>query len=144
MNSELRSYLEDLEREKLIDELIWFVPRVFGHKERAQLVSHSPEGLEGSIDTVGNQFFNEITKRELGRLALERAGCTHYLLMDTDEFYLQEELERCKQIIWEQKVDSSACRMRLFFKEPIYECEIPSWSGEKLCVHSPFLYRFPV
>ena len=62
--------------------------------------------------------------------------------MDTDEFYLvrrkpdlsmlrsfffffrqQSELDYCLRVIWERGYDTTACRMRLFLKKPIYECE---------------------
>jgi hypothetical protein len=52
------------------------------------MVSKEPEGLEGAVEGVGGQFFNELQKRELGRKRLLELHCTHFLLMDCDEFYL--------------------------------------------------------
>lgn len=36
---------------------------------------------------VSNQFFNELFKRDLGRQLCVAQGCTHFMSMDTDEFY---------------------------------------------------------
>lgn len=96
-------------------------------------------GLDGPVDTIGPQFFNELRKREAGREALARAGCSHFLLMDCDECYLHDELQvhtcfgrclcfrsapprqRAKELVLRNGYDATACRMRLFFKEPQYE-----------------------
>ncbi len=84
------------------------------------------------------QFFHEISKRELGRIKCLEMGCSHFLLMDCDEFYLEEELRyeirafilvelnflqkrRAMTVIEKNDYDTTACRMRLFLKEPTYE-----------------------
>ncbi len=41
--------------------------------------------------------------------------------MDSDEFYKSDELRYAKQKILENDYDATACRMRIFFKQPIYE-----------------------
>lgn len=42
-----------------------------------------------SPDLIGDQFFNELRKREIGRQKCLEQGCTHFMAMDTDEFYIQ-------------------------------------------------------
>jgi len=81
----------------------------------------SEEEVGGPPETIGDQFFNEMTKRELGRLECKKAGCTHFMSMDTDEFYITRELAAAKELILKNDYDATACRMRIIFKEPIYE-----------------------
>jgi len=42
-------------------------------------------------------FFNELTKRELGRIKCLEVGCTHYLNMDADEYYLEDQMKEVKK-----------------------------------------------
>jgi hypothetical protein len=63
-----------------------------------------------------------MTKREIGRQKCKQNGCTHFITLDTDEFFLEEELARAKKIVLQNDYDATAARMRIFFKEPIYEC----------------------
>jgi hypothetical protein len=41
--------------------------------------------------------------------------------MDADEYYLEKELAHAKEEIIKHDYDATACRMRVFFKEAIYE-----------------------
>jgi len=41
--------------------------------------------------------------------------------MDCDEYYKKEELQNAMNVIEEKGYDGTACRMRVFFQEPIYE-----------------------
>ena len=68
------------------------------------------EDLGGPCETVGNQFLNEITKREIGRLKCMATGCTHFMTIDADEYYLGDQLKRAKEIIIENDYDATACR----------------------------------
>ena len=120
-NPYLESFLIELKERGLVDALIEYSPRQFSLAERRGMVSETPEGLEGSIETIGPQFFNELQKREIGRQYMLDQKCTHFLLMDCDEFYFNQELESAKDFIFREKIDSSFCRMRVFLKEPIFE-----------------------
>jgi len=60
-------------------------------------------------------------KREIGRQNCALHGCTHFMSMDADEYYLVSQLKQAKNFIENQKFDATACRMRTFFKDPIYE-----------------------
>ena len=63
-NPGLEKLLLKLKDKGLIDELIFFDP-----------------------DLSANPSYNEINKRNIGLRAARRAGCTHFMTMDTDEFY---------------------------------------------------------
>ncbi len=93
------------------------------HQKRAEEVA-------GPLDAVGDQFYNEMTKREIGRKKCkvfihltffhfeslmcrfwyQEAGCTHFIAMDSDEFYIFEQLENAKKLIVAHNYDATACR----------------------------------
>ena len=41
--------------------------------------------------------------------------------MDADEFYIHDELVAAMRLILQHGYEATACRMRTYFKEPIYE-----------------------
>jgi hypothetical protein len=109
-------------KRKLVDVLLEFRPPAhYDIAARQAMVSRVAEGLDGPAETIGTQFFHELSKRELGRVACLHAECTHFLLMDCDEFYLEDELRAAMRAIEKRGYDTTACRMRLFLKEPTYE-----------------------
>ncbi len=121
-NPFLEAVLKDLVARKLVDVLLEFVPPAhYDSAARLAMVSRAAEGLDGPTETIGTQFFHELSKRERGRLACVQAGCTHFLLMDCDEFYLEEELRAAMQVVEKRGYDTTACRMRLFLKDSTYE-----------------------
>lgn len=63
---------------------------------------------------------NEIAKRNAGLRYCSEKGMTHFISLDADECYIQEELEHAKKIIEEKDFDSSVCQMQTYYKEPIY------------------------
>ena len=99
-NEGLVPLLEKLKSEGLIDEL---------YKYRPQLNSGG--------------HHNEINKRNIGLFLSEGAGCTHHMAMDSDEFYTENQFEYLKQKMIEGDLDSSACQMITYYKEPIYRLE---------------------
>jgi hypothetical protein len=120
----LEILLEELKSRKLIDELIFYNTKVsWTAQERIDLMASTASSAEydGNVNNIGTQFFNEVKKRELGRQAAERHGCTHFMTMDTDEFYLHDQFVAAKAHIVKHKLPATACRMRIIFKEPIYE-----------------------
>lgn len=63
----------------------------------------------------------ERCKRQLGLEEARRQGCTHFLHMDTDEFYRAGEFAAAKQfMIAHPEYDGSACRIKLFVKKPTW------------------------
>ena len=97
---ELLPLLEDLKNRGLIDELYEYQP-IFN----------------------GGPHFNEITKRNIGLEISKKAGCTHHMSMDSDEFYVTEEFRYMKKTIEDGDYDSSACQMTTYFKEPTHRLD---------------------
>jgi hypothetical protein len=112
--------------------------RYSGHSHRAhrRLLPHNPQhthlrlvsnratdsDLGGATPVnVGDQFFNELCKREIGRKMCEAAGCTHFMPMDCDEFYKTDELTHVKKVMLDNDYEGAACKMRFFFKYPTQE-----------------------
>eukprot|EP01120_Amphizonella_sp_Union-15-10_P002576 TRINITY_DN12891_c0_g1_i1.p1 TRINITY_DN12891_c0_g1~~TRINITY_DN12891_c0_g1_i1.p1 ORF type:complete len:337 (-),score=56.28 TRINITY_DN12891_c0_g1_i1:4-1014(-) len=122
-NPHLEEFLLDLVQKGLVEELVLYTPKIFEPEEKMAFTSKEvrPEELGGPVETIGNQFLNEISKREIGRLKCAERGCTHFMTIDADEYYLTNELNYAKEKILKFDYDATACRMRIFFKEPIYE-----------------------
>lgn len=92
--------------------------------------------IGGRAEEVADQFFNELTKRNI---ALEKArenGCTHFLSIDTDEFYQPEQVRYCKDFIERLDLTSTGCKMRTFFKYPT--CELLPLDHVN---NVPFIYK---
>jgi len=119
----LVSLLEDLQARNLVNDLIHYETKSFSNEEKKRLVSHTAteDILGGPVECVGDVFFNEMMKRELGRLKCMESGCTHFISSDADEYYLKEQLKYAKKMVMEKDLDATACSMRIFFKSPIYE-----------------------
>ena len=110
----------------LVDRVIHLeVPATWSDAKRRELVSSEASSgeWEGDVSKIAPQFFTEVYKRELGRQAAEKAGCTHFMSMDADEFYLAEQLVAAKRHILEHRLAATACRMRLYFKLPTCELQ---------------------
>ncbi len=99
-NKNLESYLNNLKKDGLVDDIIEYHP----------LLGVSPH-------------INEVNKRNVGLMFSEKRGCTHHMSMDTDEYYLKSQFDYMKKIILEGDYDSSACQMSTYYKEPIYRLE---------------------
>jgi len=92
-NTDLGKYLIELKAKGFIDGILQYHPVL---------------GLKG--------HGNEISKRNLGLEQCKQVGCTHYMSMDTDEFYKESELNYVKDIVNTGKYDSSACQMQTYYK----------------------------
>jgi len=99
-NKELVPLLKKLKSDGLIDELYKYKPQ---------------------LNSGGHT--NEITKRNIGLFLSEGNGCTHHMAMDSDEFYTEKQLQYLKETMLSEDLDSSACQMITYYKEPIYRLE---------------------
>jgi hypothetical protein len=108
--------LNDLKARNLVDELVHYEAKSFSKEDKRKLVSTSvtEETLGGTVDTVSDVFFNELTKREIGRLKCVSNGCTHFICSDADEYYVKEELRYAKKVVLEYDLDATACRLVIF------------------------------
>ena len=87
------AYLEDLKTKGLIDDILKYEP-----------------------DLMFKGHGNELAKRNLGLVKCKENGCTHFMTMDVDEFYKEEELKFVKEIVESDNYDSSACQMQTYYK----------------------------
>lgn len=73
-------------------------------------------------DTLANSIAKskvyEKSKRELGLKSALKKGCTHYLCMDVDEFYIEEEFARAKAEIEENDYGLTAVRFINYVNVP--------------------------
>lgn len=61
---------------------------------------------------------NELAKRNAGLEAVKAGKFTHFIMMDADEFYLQQEFMEAKKQIQEEVIPGSVCRVKTYFKSP--------------------------
>lgn len=76
---------------------------------------------------------NEVRLRNIGLEASRRAGCTHHISADTDEFYKPEELQFAKKSL--EGYDFSVATMENYFKNPSYLIS-PSQNHQVTFIHS--------
>jgi hypothetical protein len=94
---ELIPTLEKLKSLGLIDELIFFEPNLsLHHKE------------------------NEVALRNIGLEASQRAGCTHHISADTDDFYQADQLEYAKKVVDEGNYDFTMAPYINYYKDPTF------------------------
>ena len=94
-DEQLLPVLEKLKRSGLIDELIEFSPNF---KRRP-----------------GE---NEAAKRNLGLAYAKKAGGTYFMTMDTDEFFIREEVETAKRTLIENDITHSYCPIVVYGTKP--------------------------
>ena len=97
-SKELISTVKELENQGFIDELILYTPNF-------DIQPHD----------------NELKKRNIGLKFAKKNKCTHFLSLDSDEFYNNEQLAIAKKTIIENQIDYTAVRLTNYFKSAIYE-----------------------
>ena len=101
-SQDLIPLLKRLKKEKLVDEVLLY----------------TPEPQNGG-------HFNEIQKRNIGLQCSLKAGCTHHMSIDCDEYYLSKEFVNLKQLILDGDYDSSYCQMLTYYKSWDYILDPP-------------------
>lgn len=66
---------------------------------------------------------NERIKRNIGLEFAKVNHCTHFLHIDTDEFY--DDFKSCKEIYRRSRHSGSVCRMHTYFKKPTLRFDRP-------------------
>jgi hypothetical protein len=61
---------------------------------------------------------SETEKRNFGLQKAKEHGFTHFLMMDSDEFYLQEDVIREKELVESNNINGLVCRLKVLFKKP--------------------------
>lgn len=114
------------DQEHLIDTILPYTTQHnFTNAEKKHWVSARATGTDlggAKYFDVADPFFNEIAKREAGRQSCLDHQCTHFMSMDTDEFYRQKDLSLVWNKMMAKDYDSAVCKMRFFFKFP--RCEL--------------------
>ena len=87
-NPGLEELLLKLKAKGLIDEIIFF-----------------------DTDVSVNPSYNQIDKRNVGLRAARRAGCTHFMTIDTDEFYDTEQFRAAYQDIIDRNLSHTCCNI---------------------------------
>jgi hypothetical protein len=59
---------------------------------------------------------NETNKRNMGLYVCQGEGCTHFMSMDSDEFYKEDDLKEALKVMVEGNYDSSACQLQTYWK----------------------------
>lgn len=89
--------LSQLKSEGLIDELIFY---------DTDLTLHHKE--------------NEVRLRNLGLEASRKAGCTHHISLDADEFFDAQQLEFAKKEMEKDDYDFSVVPIKTYYKDPTF------------------------
>lgn len=128
----LEVLLRSLHARGLVDELRCVEPTPIppGPDRAAMVSSNAPTtdvGTDRTYASLNDAFFMELRKREVGRQMCKAAGCTHFMSMDTDEFYQRGELESLMALMERALAGTgrpplaSVAPMRLLFKDPRWE-----------------------
>ena len=64
---------------------------------------------------------NEKAKRDKGLSLAKKAGCTHFMSMDVDEYYVSDQLKTAKEKIIKNGIKASAACIIEYLKEPVYQ-----------------------
>lgn len=127
----LESSILSVRKEAYHINVIYQTTSYYGNKANDNLESHLKHLKEkGLIDEIYhyNKVFDqndkhiyEIEKRNIGLDISRKAGCTHFLSMDVDEFYDSEQLKNAKYYILRNKICTSAVSIIEYLKEPTYK-----------------------
>ncbi|MHA1540994.1 MAG: hypothetical protein ACTSXL_01625 [Alphaproteobacteria bacterium] len=63
---------------------------------------------------------NEKLKRQVALDELKKAKCSHFLILDVDEFYIPKQLKKAKALIVEKNIKYSACTFYNYCLKPTY------------------------
>lgn len=68
--------------------------------------------------------YGELAKRNLGLSEAKKFNYTHFIIMDSDEFYLQDEV-KIDKVVMEQnpQVQGLVCRVKVLFAKPTLICD---------------------
>jgi hypothetical protein len=68
---------------------------------------------------------NEINKRNMGLYICQGENCSHFMSMDSDEFYKEDELKKVLDVMVEGNYDSSACQLQTYWKSGTWALNPP-------------------
>lgn len=99
----------EAQRELTDIEVLYCLSRDFDY---ASLGADDAKGVsKGEASrSLARQYVHELRKREIGRQRLAEAGCSHFMCLDADEYYLFEQLEWVKREVEQKGYLATACR----------------------------------
>lgn len=118
-----------------VDEIIIVYQNVSNFGEQHSPFEHLPEFLMGLNKRLTIEYYdphitgaqmdgtyNELEKRKRGLHIAKQNNCTHFILMDCDEYYPDFELMKAEYIKSEREegCDGSYCHIITYFKKPEY------------------------
>ena len=83
INQKIVQHIKSLIDEKLVDDVIWFVPK--------ELHEHEGPHAPRLVETDKRNFILDYLEHE--------KGCSHSMVIDSDEYYDREDFERCKGLL---------------------------------------------
>lgn len=90
---------------------------------------------------------NEHKKRTIGLQMAKASGVTHFMTMDCDEYYPNDEFVRAKEFIEERGIDASAVSTYLHIKRPIWRSREPDVTCcaflTRITDHSEIIFNSP-
>jgi hypothetical protein len=95
----LEDLLSDLVMKKLIDKIYCYSPKK---------------------TSAGK---NELHKRNIGLNIAKSRFCSHFLTMDCDEFYHQNQFDEAKKFIIANKIEASSCKFIDYIKQPTWQIQ---------------------
>lgn len=104
-NKNLLPLLEQLQEQKLIDELVEYTPQL-------KMIDESGN----KVQKIGS--INEQVKRNIGLEKCIENECGVFSSMDTDEMYLFEDYNKALKEFIDGGFDSSFCQMQTYYKRP--------------------------
>ena len=138
-SDKLLPILQELSESGLVDKVIEYKTKTFSIEERFNLLSEYSNvniGNDG-LQSIGEQFFNELMKRNIGHQLCLSAGCSHLISIDADEFYVSSQIKFAKDfLIRNPQYDASACLMYQYFKTSKYQLKPVDNSA-----YVPFIYK---
>lgn len=89
-------------------------------------------------DTLRGNAKLTCQKKNLGLRDLKKAGCTHVLFMDVDEFYVEDEFAKAKEYVYKHGITHSVCSIYDYRIKPIYRMR----DAQTYAV--PFIMKMPL
>jgi hypothetical protein len=91
----------------------WYSPTLDIKGFNTVVLKYTPAFNAGAI--------NETNKRNLGLEVAKAEGCTHFLHMDTDEYYT--DFGKAKREYMRSGLNGSVCKIFTYFKKPEWRCD---------------------
>ncbi len=128
LESSLKSVREEADYINVIYQTISYFGNSASANLEEQLLALQSKGLideiyhyQADFSTSADKHIFEVDKRNIGLKLAKKHGMTHFLSMDVDEFYDNNQLHRVKKFIESRDIACSACSIVEYLKSPQYQ-----------------------